>query len=298
MKWVAILMVLALTTLVGLRVWRFADDRSLRQHWETLQRTAPTGSASRFRPEMVADLPAPVQRYFRAVIEPETVLRTVAQINMHGQISLGTKASHSYKPMRACQLLAAPDGFIWYVQIGEGLPHLIGSDAAFPNGSWTRFWLGGIIPVARTGNDADHQRSSFGRYIAEAVFWTPAALLPSDSVQWDAHGANDVSVTVSHRGQSQTVNLRLNDQGLPVQVRFKRWSDANPAGEYQWQSFGGDLSEFKSFDGFTVPTRVDAGNFFGGQDYFPFYQATVDTVRFLESKASEPTICNLTIPNN
>lgn len=280
MKWAVIFVVLTLAVFAGLTAWRFSDDRALAQRWAELQASASKTGAKRFDPLLLARLPEPVQRYFRAVIEPGTLLRTVAEIHMHGQMSLGNKESPGYMPMRACQLLAAPDGFIWQVRAGQGPTRFVGSDAAFATGSWTRFWYGGLIPVARAGDDPDHMRSSFGRYVAEAAFWTPAALLPSKSVHWEALGSDDVRVTVSRRGLSQSVDLRLDRQGLPVQVQFRRWSNANSAKVYQWQQFGGYLSAFESFNGFKLPTRVDAGNFFGTEQYFPFYQVTVDAIRF------------------
>ena len=47
------------------------------------------------------------------------------------------------------------------------------------------------------------------------------------------------------------------------------------------QPFGGFVSAFREFDGFMLPTRVDGGNFFGTEDYFPFYKARVGNVRFI-----------------
>jgi len=73
-----------------------------------------------------------------------------------------------------------------------------GSDAAFPGGSWTRFWLLGIFPVARVGGTQDHALSSFGRYMAESIFWSPASVLPSDAVIWEEVNANTVRVTVKY----------------------------------------------------------------------------------------------------
>lgn len=78
--------------------------------------------------------------------------------------------------------LAAPHGFVWMLRI-PGAVSLSGSDT----GKWTHFRLFGLIPVARLGSDANHARAAFGRYVAEALFWTPAALLPGpgiDSNQW------------------------------------------------------------------------------------------------------------------
>ncbi|MBO9580101.1 MAG: hypothetical protein J7498_04345 [Sphingobium sp.] len=64
------------------------------------------------------------------------------------------------------------EGFLWAMRTRSGLP-LSGSDGAH----WTRFRLFGLIPVARLGGSPDHARPAFCRYAAEAIFWTPAAML-------------------------------------------------------------------------------------------------------------------------
>jgi hypothetical protein len=54
------------------------------------------------------------------------------------------------------------------------------------------------------------------------------------------------------------------------------------------QPFDGFLSEFRAFQGFMLPTRVEAGNFFGTRDYFPFYKARVRAIRFLQGEPKSP----------
>jgi hypothetical protein len=74
-------------------------------------------------------------------------------------------------PMSAEQILAAPHGFVWKFNAGDGLMRVSGSDVASDSVSWSRFWLLGVVPVARAGGNPDHSRSAFGRYVAEAVFF-------------------------------------------------------------------------------------------------------------------------------
>ena len=76
------------------------------------------------------------------------------------------------------------------------------------------------------------------------------------------------------------MEVEVDAEGRPVKVRFLRWSDANPEKTFRFQPFGGHLSEFREFDGFNLPTRIEAGNFFETEDYFPFFVAEVDDIRF------------------
>jgi len=184
-------------------------------------------------------------------------------------------------------IVGRTESFFWQVRAGQGLMFFAGSDAAVPGGSWTRFWLANLLPVARLGNTADHALSSFGRYMAEAIFWTPAALLPSSSVHWETVDENTARVTVEYQDMAQAFDLVVDVDGRLQSVQFQRWTNANKAKVYQRQAFGGYLSDFKQFDGYWLPTSVEAGNHFGTEAYFPFFKATVDKVVFITSPEQE-----------
>jgi hypothetical protein len=260
---------------LALWAWRRQDHRTDRAAIHRLTATQPAAPA-RFDPAMVADLPEPARRYFLYAIQPGTLLWTVASITMVGRFGMGTKANPNYLDMTATQTLAMPTGFVWKMRAKRSLMRLSGSDSE----RWTRFWLMGLLPVARTGGDPDHRRSAFGRYVAEAVFWTPAAVLPGPGVQWEGVDRNCSRLTVRHAGLSQAVDLTVAPDGQPVQVRLERWSNANPEKVHRLQPFGGTLSGFRAFAGFRLPTHVEAGNFFGQAPYFPFFVADVTDIHF------------------
>ncbi len=263
------------TGLTGLLVWRQLDHRADRIEMDRLsgfQRVNPP----RFFGNMVADLPEPARRYFTFAIAEGTPLYTVARLEMEGQFGMGDKANPRYVPMRATQVLAAPYGFVWAMSGGSGAMRMSGSDS----GTWTRFWLAGLAPVARFGGDANHTRSAFGRYVAEAIFWTPAAVLPGPNVVWEPVSDSISRMTMRHDGLEQTVDITVAEDGRLIQVRFLRWSDANPEKQHRLQPFGGYLSEFRDFDGFRLPTKVEAGNDFETDAYFPFFIAHVTDISF------------------
>lgn len=269
----------------GLFLWRWSDHQADRRIGASLAATQPENPAQ-FDPEMVADLPEPARRYFSFTIRPGTPLYTVAEIEMVGQFSLGTKESPDYMAMRAHQVLAAPEGFVWRMSARNGPMSVSGSDAAAHGMSWTRFWLMGLVPVARISGTDDHRRSAFGRYVAEAVFWTPAALLPGPGVVWEQVNETTARVTVTHEGIQQSVDVTVDAEGRPLTVVFPRWSDANPEKTFKLQPFGGSLTQFRDFDGFRLPTHVEAGNQFGTDAYFPFFIADITGITFPSQLAS------------
>jgi hypothetical protein len=269
-----LLAVVAGLLLLGLLALRLADRRDDRAEMARLAALQPAAPAV-FAPEMVAGLPEPARRFFGFAIRPGTPLLPVAEIEMTGQFSLGSKDAPAYRPMRARQILAAPEGFVWAMRTQGGLP-ISGSDT----GHWTRFRILGLIPVARQGGDPDHARSAFGRYVAEAVFWTPAALLPGPGVDWTRLGPDSARVTVRHRGMEQAVDVTVDAEGRPEEVIFQRWSNANPAKRHRLQPFGGYMSDFREVGGYRLPFRVEAGNMFGTPAYFPFFLADITAIRF------------------
>lgn len=259
---------------VALVFWRLSDGRATRAEMARLQ-GLPAGQG-RFDPAMVADLPEPAQRFFRFAIAPGTPLFRRVTVRMEGQMGLGGKDAPGYVPFTATQLIAVPEGFVWALDGRMNGLSLRGSDT----GTWTRFWVGGLVPVARAGGTQDHRLSAFGRYMAEAALWVPTALLPSGHVRWSSPGPDLAQFDVRHDGLELRVVLDLDPEGRPKSVQLQRWSNANPEKTYRFQSFGGYAFEWRRVQGVQVATRVEAGNFFGSDAYFPFFKARVRDVTF------------------
>ncbi|MCB1883467.1 MAG: hypothetical protein KDG89_05640 [Geminicoccaceae bacterium] len=266
-------------TATALQVLRLADDRCARAAWSRL-RDAPKAEPARFDPRMVLNLPDPARRYFLHSIAPGTPLRRVAEIETVGAIGLGTKEKPNYLPMRASQILAAPHGFVWRVQAELGMMRLSGFDAYAEGRGQTRFWLLNTVPVARAGGGADFARSAAARGIAEALFWTPAALLPGPGIAWEPASADTARLRVDHLGERFAVDLTVAGDGRPRSLVLQRWSRENRERAWRFQPFGGTVEATGGVDGYRVATRVEGGNHFGTKDYFPFYRASVTKLTF------------------
>lgn len=260
---------------LALSAWRLLDHLADRAAMHRLLSMQPVQPAC-FDPRMTADLPEPARRYFLYTITPGTPLYQVAKISMTGRFGMGTMANPRYLPMTATQILAMPGGFIWKMRARRNFMTISGSDSE----CWTRFWLMGLLPVVRMGGDPDHTRSAFGRYVAEAVFWSPAAVLSGPGVAWEQVDRDCARLIVRHQDLVQSVDVTVAPDGQPTRVCFDRWSNANPEKQHRLQPFGGYLSEFQSFAGFRLPTHVEAGNHFGTDEYFPFFVADVTDVEF------------------
>jgi hypothetical protein len=232
---------------------------------------------------MVIGLPDPARRFFLFTIVPGAPLLGAVELEMDGELSLGSKQAPNYMPMRARQMLAGLRGFVWMLDAGSGLMRITGSDGYAEGEAWTRFWLLNFIPVARASGMTDFARSAAGRAIAESVFWTPATLLPQVGVIWEAVNADTARAHVRHGSHVHTLDVTVANDGRPVSVLLQRWSRENPEREWRLQPFGGTVEEIMEVDGYHLAARVEGGNWFGTEKYFPFYRARVTKLTFVSA---------------
>jgi hypothetical protein len=256
------------------------DERKAERAWRQLTQSQ-VALPDRFDPAMVAALPEPARRFFAHAIRPGARLSTVVEIRMGGEISLGTRDEPNYQPMTAAQVLAPPHGLVWKLRAGRAPLTVRGSDGMLDDVAWTRFWLLGLIPVARVEGRSDYLRSAFGRVVSEAAFWAPAFLLPRPGITWTQVDADTARATVVHGTLSQDVDIRVDAAGRPLSVLIPRWTNANPEKVFRLQPFGGELGDFREVSGYRLPFRVDGGNLFGTPEYFPFYRARVERITIL-----------------
>ncbi|MEM9531947.1 MAG: DUF6544 family protein [Pseudomonadota bacterium] len=276
--WILIPLVCLLVPTAALVGTRYLDHRADARAWDQL-RTVGAGETGHYRPSLVLSLPEPAQRYFNFMIEPGTPLFTSVELAMSGKLGLGSRETPRYDAMTARQILSPPHGLLWRLSYGL----VSGSDAALETESWTRFWLAGLIPVVRVSNP-DHHRAAFGRVVIEAAVWVPASLLPSETVRWEPLNDSSARAIVSFGRFVQAVDITVDDEGAPRRVVIQRWSDGNSQKEFRLQPFGGELSEFRRFEGYRLPTRIAVGNHFGTAEYFPFLRADISEIRFPQAE--------------
>ncbi|MFN4098453.1 MAG: DUF6544 family protein [Pararhodobacter sp.] len=233
-----------------------------------------------YDPAMTAGLPEIAQRYFARAIEPGTPLHRSVRLEMEGSFIMnGTPM-----PMTARQILAPPaQGFVWQAEVGAGLMRFAGSDGYHREGareeSWTKFWLRGLIPLARIGGTSDHARAAATRVMLEAV-WAPASLLPQFGAEWVQTGPDSAEIRFADTQGIEPMQITLDAEGNPVEVWALRWTDANPERVHRLQPFGGRMLEMARHQGFLVPSRVELGNMWGTPDYAPFFLATITSAEF------------------
>lgn len=261
---------------IAMGLWTSARDaRSAQAVWDALLAQREPAPES-YDPAMVFDLPEIAQRYFRTAIAPGTPLLRVARLEMEGSLILNGREM----PMRADQILAPPHGFVWRARTGSGWLRFAGSDGLQTGRtSWTRFWVWGVLPVARVADTEDHARAAAARMLMEAV-WAPAALLPQSGAVWTQTGPHQAEVRFPAVPGTEPIHLTLDASGRVVEMTTLRWSDANPERTYRLQPFGGRMLAHASHQGFTIPTAMEIGNLYGTPEYVPFFRANLTRVEY------------------
>jgi hypothetical protein len=169
---------------------------------------------------------------------------------------------------------------VWAARAGWGPASFRGFDRYGDDTGEVQWRLAGIVPLIK-GRGPDVDRSAAGRLAAEGAM-VPAALL-GPSVTWQEGEERDTVIATWHLGGHVIpTTLHIADDGTLTKVTLMRWGSPNgpPAGEHPFAAL---LSEPVTFDGITVPTRWEAGWFYGTPAWEKgrFFEAKITGTRFV-----------------
>ncbi len=222
--------------------------------------TSTIRATPRFDARELEGLPAPVQRYFRAVLTDGQPIIATASIEMAGTINMSA-TGEQWKPFSSHQRVAtssagARPGFLWdaKVRMFPGVAAHVEDSYIAGQGQLIAKLLGLFtVAEARGGELA---RGEFMRWFAEAP-WYPTALLPSQGVRWQAVDAASANATLVDGPITLTLLFRFNETGLIASVR----ADSRGAGVGKgmvmlpWEC---SLSSYQRQGGMLIPMTGEA----------------------------------------
>ena len=212
---------------------------------------------ARFEARELEGLPAPVQRYFRAVLTDGQPVIGAATIEMAGAINMSATAEQ-WKPFTSRQrVVTHRPGFLWdaEVEMFPGLPVRVEDSYIAGQGRLIARLLG-LFTVAGAHGGGELARGEFMRYFAEAA-WYPTALLPSQGVRWQAVDDAAAHATIVDGPIELTLLFRFDEAGL---ISFVR-ADSRGAGVGRdmimlpWEC---GLSDYQRQDGMLIPMTGEA----------------------------------------
>lgn len=253
-----------------------APDISLDSLWNSSQQT----SARLFSWRHTTRVPEPARRFLEHAIAPRTPLASAVRLHMHGKIKLGR-----WLPFRAEQVIRYDGNMIWTATVSPmepfGIPLFRGFDQLIEGAGEMRWKLFGLIPAIRA-TGADMTRSAAGRVQVESV-WLPS-ILCGDDISWNSIDPSHAAATLAVAGVTSPVDFRLDEHGRLLTVRVSRWGNPPPdTKHFRMLDFGGVLEDETTFAGYTIPSRVRVGWYFGSPQFEAigeFFRATIDDALF------------------
>ena len=207
----------------------------------------------------IGTLPAPVQRYFHAVLREGQPFIAAATFAFAGTINMST-AGDNWKPFTSTQrAIAHRPGFLWNGRIAmfPGLAAQV-HDSYIAGQGRLHAALLGLFTVAQVQGDGEIARGELMRYFAEMV-WYPTALLPSQGVHWEAVDDRSAHATLTDGPITLTLLFRFDEAGLIASVHANaRGVSVGKDGVTVLLPWECSVTNYKRRDGMLVPTHGEA----------------------------------------
>jgi hypothetical protein len=215
------------------------------------ERTLKPPYPTRYDAHELDRLPAPVQRYFRAVLKDGQPFVSAVTIEMTGTINMSATAEQ-WKPFRSKQrVVTRRPGFMWDAQISmvPGVTVRV-VDSYIAGQGLLQAAMQGLFTVAEVGG-SEMARGEFMRFFAETP-WYPTALLPSQGVQWTEVDGTSANATVVEGAVTLTLLFHLNTAGFIDLVRAEA-RGALVGTEMVMRPWECGMSNYQVRDGMIVP---------------------------------------------
>ena len=283
--WLGLLLCMLAVAVVGLRAYgerRWAGaTQALRGNLEAGriddkrdEKSPPT----RYDVRELEGLPAPVQRYFRAVLKDGQPIINAVTIDMAGTFNM-SPTGEQWKPFTSQQrVVTRRPGFLWDARISM-LPGLTVRvvDSYIAGLGLLHATVQGLFTVADMRGEGEIARGEFMRYFAE-VAWYPTALLPSQGVRWEAVDDRSANATMVDGPLSLTLLFRFNDAGLIGSFRAEARGGmvGNKMVMAPWE---GNWSNYQTRDGVQVPCTGEVA-WMRPEGRKPYFVGTVTSLTF------------------
>lgn len=176
-----------------------------------------TVSPAVFNAQELVGLPAPVRRYFEAVLTDGQPMVAAVTLHQVGQLNMrdAGEAGEAWKPFTAVQrIVTRQAGFVWDARVMMAPVLAVRVLDAYVAGvGLLKASVLGLYKVADPAPSAALSAGELMRFMAEAV-WHPTALLPSQGVVWTAVDDQSATATLQDSGHCATLLFRFQADGL------------------------------------------------------------------------------------
>jgi hypothetical protein len=240
------------------------------------------GHTQRYDAREIADLPAPVRRYFELALTDGQPIIRAADAAMTGTFNMSLDAPQ-WKPFTSQQrVVTHRPGFVWNARIMlfAGFPVRVHDAYVAETGILTPSILG-LFSMGDVSGIGEPARGELMRWFAECA-WYPTALLPSQGIEWVAVDDTSAQATMTDGPIRLTMLFRFGDDGLISGVHV----DARGAligGQMVMMPWEGRFSDYRRQDGMLIPFYGEVA-WITPQGEKPYFRGTVTqlTYRFAD----------------
>jgi hypothetical protein len=245
--------IISAALIYGSRRWEF-DTKEMHAR---LKAARLPGGRKTYSTDELTGLPAPVQKYFRAVLTDGQPMVAAIEVEHSGTFNMSATGEKWKRFTSTQSVVARRPGFDWEARI-EMMPGLKGRvhDAYIAGEGILHATLFGLVSLVNLRGTPELAHGELMRFLAEAA-WYPTALLPSQGVLWKA--IDDFSAEASLKDGETAVTLlfRFDENGLIKSAR----SDARGrtfAGAVIPTPWGGQWLKYELRAGMRIPTEGEA----------------------------------------
>lgn len=204
----------------------------------------------------LAVLPAPVQRYFRAVLKDGQPMIASIKLAHAGQLSMDEPKPKWVSFTSDQAVVTRRPGFDWdaRIRMAPGI-YVFVHDAYMAGEGILHATLFGLVTVANLRGTPEAAQGELMRFFAEAV-WCPTALLPSQGVRWEAVDDTSAKATIRDGDVTVTLLFRFNADGLIGSVRAEARGRA-VNGTVVPMPWEGRMWGYEWCDGMYVPMQAE-----------------------------------------
>lgn len=240
----------------GAIVWRRSTRRSVERILEPARSAA--GGAPEARVAVPGELPAPVARYFAAVLASDAARIHTARIRWTGEFQM--RPGSGWRAFEAEQHFAArPPGFVWDARIRMMPLVSVRVRDGYGAGDGTMLGrVGALVTVVEAGGTPEMAAGALARWLGEAV-WFPTALLPvtgqGDGVRWEAVDDSTARATVTDGSTRVSAEFHFARTGEIVRMTALRYREVNGTGVLT--PFEGRYRDYAWRDGVRIPMAAE-----------------------------------------
>jgi hypothetical protein len=264
----------AVAVLVAFLAWKNLEQR---RHVERVRkRLASLPAPVPLTDERLVGLPEPVRRYLRHALPVGAPLASLVKLQLRQEIKARKTDSASEAHILEVEQWLSRAG-----SVGEGvLRRGLGRHATFwyldGKGAGRETSLGYPL-ISNTG---PHSVKVLQRRFLHELILLPPALLPDQGVTWTALDDRRIRAELSLDGEKATLDLTIGPDGNLLEAVSQRWASVGTGGVFQDIPFGFVVDGERSFDGYTIPSRLRGGFWYGTDRYVESFHLEIEAARF------------------